>query len=104
MKKNCYNGGVLGYDHMERDGFDAPNVTATAVTAIAGEHEHKTVSQEGQVIRQLEAETEKSQTEINGALRPTSGNAAKRLKMRQDTYMTTRAGKTAEAAAKQMAA
>lgn len=38
-----------------------------------------------------------------GVLKSTSGNVAKQLKMKQETRVTTRAGKTAEAAVKQMA-
>lgn len=38
-----------------------------------------------------------------GIFKPTSGNATKRLRMRQETRGTTRATKTAEAALKQIA-
>lgn len=46
---------------------------------------------------------EENQLGTSGVLRATSGNAGKRFKMRQEPQATTRAGKSAEAAIKQIA-
>ena len=68
-----------------------------------GGQEHQAQHQAMQIARQLGAESERSQSGNVGVLRATSGNAAKRLKNRQETRVTTRAGKIAEAAIKQIA-
>ncbi|MCJ1348444.1 hypothetical protein MMC31_006676, partial [Peltigera leucophlebia] len=75
------------YEDIENDAYDA-----TASTAAAGRQD-----QTGQIARQLGIEVERSQSANPGVLKTTSGNVAKRLKMRQETRVTTRAGKTAEA-------
>ena len=72
---------------------------ATASTATAGDQD-----QTGQIAHQLGIEVERSQLANSRVLKATSGNVAKRLKMRQETHVTTRAGKTAEEAIKQIAA
>ena len=72
--------------------------------ATAGGQEHEALHQNRQITRQLELEAEKNQSVNPGVLKATSGNAAKRLKVRQETCATTRAGKSAEAAIKQIAA
>lgn len=59
--------------------------------------------QDLQVTRQLMLEMEKSQLGTPGVLRATSGNAGKRLKLRQETRATSRAGKSAEATIKNIA-
>ena len=88
------------YEDIENDAFDACDATA----ATAGEQEHEALHQNRQVARQLELEAERNQSVNPGVLKATSGNAAKRLKVRQETRATTRAGKSAEAAIKQIAA
>ena len=88
------------YEDIENDAFDACDATA----ATAGEQEHEALHQNRQVARQLELEAERNQSVNLGVLKATSGNAAKRLKVRQETRATTRAGKSAEAAIKQIAA
>lgn len=70
------------------DGFDA--------SAAAG-HEHDAAHKNLQVAHQLEVEAERSQLASARTLKATRGNAAKRLKMRQETSAVTRASKTAEA-------
>lgn len=81
------------YEGMEND----------ASTTAEGQ-EHQAQHQAMQIARQLGAESERSQSGIVRVLRATSGNGAKRLRNRQETRATTRAGgKTAEAALKQIA-
>lgn len=53
--------------------------------------------------RQLEGEAERNQLANTGVLKATSGNATKRLKIKQDARVVTRASKNAEAAIKQIA-
>lgn len=78
------------------DASDATDATTEGQEQEAG-------SQSLQITRQLELEIEKNQLGNPGVLKATSGNAAKRWKMRQETQTTTRAGKSAEAAIKQIA-
>lgn len=63
---------------------------------------HKATSMNWQMRRQIELEVERNRLGNTGVLKATSGNA-KRLKMRQETRVTTRAGKLAKAAVKHMA-
>ena len=77
---------------MENGAFDATTVTEGQEAA----------SQKEQVMRHLEVGVERNRFGNAGVLKAASGNVAKRLKMRE-TRVTTRAGKTAEAAAKRMA-
>ena len=83
---------------------DAPNASDTPdapdVTTTMGEQENDL---DRWMIRQAERGMEGKLVENSGVLKVTSGNAAKRLKSRQETRATTRAGKTAEAAVKQLA-
>ncbi len=87
-------------EYEERWGLRAHRVRrdrrdATAAT-IAG-------SQTLLTTRQLELEIEGNQLGNPGVLKATNGNAAKRWKMRQEMWATTRAGKLAEAAIKHIA-
>ena len=84
------------YEDVESDALVAYDATA-AIT------EGQEQSQSPQITRQLELEAERNQLGNPGVLKATSGNAAKRWKMRQETRATTRVGKSAEAAIKQMA-
>ena len=91
------------FEDMESDAFDAPDAPdAPDATATTRGHEYEAASQNGQMMRQLEAESKKSRLRSAGVLKATSGNAAKRLRVRQETRVT-RAGKTAEAAVKEIA-
>lgn len=92
------SGTMEEYGEVENDTPDAFDASATA-----GGQEHQAQHQAMQIARQLGAESERSQPRNVGVLRATSGNAAKLLKNRQETRVTTRAGKTAEAAIKQIA-
>ncbi len=85
------------YEDMENDASGE-----SGATEAAG-HEQEVLSQALQIARQLELESEKSRLANPEVLKSTSGNATKRLKMRQETRVATRATKTAEAAMKQIA-
>ena len=85
------------YEDVENDASGASGATATAG------HEHDVLHQALQIARQLELESERNQSANLGVLKATSGNATKRLKMRQETRAATRTTKTAEAAMKQIA-
>ncbi len=78
--------------------YDAYDATAATTEG----QKHEALSQSLQIARQSELETERNQLWNPGILKATSGNAAKRLKMWQ-TRATTRAGKSAKAAIKQIA-
>ena len=86
------------YNDMEND---APGASG-ATTETVERQEHEALRQTLQIARQLELETEIIQSANLGVLKATSGNATKSLKMRQETRVTTRAGKSAEAAIKQI--
>ncbi len=79
---------------------DATNATA-ATTEGQGQ---EVLSQDLHITRQLGLEIARNQLGNPGVLKATSGNAGKRLKIRQETRAATRAGKSAEAAIKQLAA
>lgn len=82
------------YEHMESDAFDAFDATATS-----GGLEHGATSQNGQ----MKVGLERNRPGNTGVLEATSGTAAKQSKMGQETRVTARAGKTAEAAVKHVA-
>lgn len=85
------------YGDFEGDAFDAPD--APDATTTGGRHENECTSHNRQMIRQPEVVLEGKLGGYPGVLKATSGNGVKRLK----TRATTRAGKTAEAAVKQLA-
>ncbi len=87
------------YEKIENDAPDACDAYTTTLTATAGDQD-----QTRQIAHQLEIEIDRSQLANSRVLKATSGNIAKRLKMRQETHVITRAEKTAEAAIKQIAA
>ena len=91
-----------GYNEVENDAYDAYD-DATAGTAKGREHEvpHHNL----QIVRHVEEEEDADKTQLidMGVFKPTSGNATKRLRMRQKTRGTTRTDKTAEATLKQIA-
>ena len=88
------------YEDMENDAFGASG--APEATMVTEGQEHKAASQREQIVRQLAVEAERNRFGNAGVLKAASGNVAKRVKMRE-TRVTTRTGKTVEAAAKQMA-
>ena len=88
---------------MENDtsnAFDAPS--APDATTATKRQEYKAASQKGQIMHQLEVGVKRNRLGNAGVFKAASRNVAKRLKMRE-THVTARAGKTVEAAAKQMA-
>ena len=94
------------YSDIEIDTSDAcvaPRAPdATPATMRGPEHE---AMYQAQQVRQPGAEIEKNQSGKLGVLRPTSGIRAARfkLKAKQESRVTTRAGKSAEAVIKQLA-
>lgn len=84
---------------MENDTFDAPDATnAIPATAEGQQHEAQHQTPPVHLIR---AENEGNQLVQAGILRATSGNGAKRSKTRQESRVTTRVAKSAEAVIKQ---
>lgn len=81
--------------------YNASDVTIIT-NAITKEQEQKVEKQNLQIIVQSEPRTEKNNIESPGVFKATSENAAKRWKIRPKTYVTTRAGKLAEATIKQI--
>ena len=95
------------YNEVENDAGDAYPYDATAGTAG---HEHEEPGYNMQMVRHIEEEENADRDELIelGVFKPTSGNATKRLRTRQETRgttrtTTTRAGKSAEAVIKQFA-
>lgn len=74
------------YEDAKNDARDAYDATASTITARQQEQEIPT--QTGQTARQLRKEVERIQSANHGVLKTTSGNVAKRLKMRE-TRVTT---------------
>ena len=79
----------------EYEGIENDSSTTTAVEQEGTLHQA--------LQHQLGGEAERNQLANIGVLKATSGNATKRLKIRQDTRVATRASKNAEAAIKQIA-
>ena len=93
------------YNEMENDAGDAYPHDATA--GVAG-HEHEGPNYDMQMVRHIEEEEDADRGDLvgMGVFKPTSGNATKRLRVRQETRgttrtTTTRAGKAVEAVIKQ---
>lgn len=84
-----------GYSEVEND----------ASTGTAKEQEHGEPYQHLQMVRRIEEEEETDRNQLidMGIFKPTSGNATKRLRMRQETREATTTDKTAEATLKQIA-
>ena len=90
------------YNEVENDAGDAYPHDATVGTAVPEQDEpHNSM----QMVRHMEEEEDADRSDLidMGVFKPTSGNATKRLRMRQETRGITRATKTAEAALKQIA-
>ncbi len=79
------------------------NKASDAFTAIIEVENHRIQHQDLQITCQLELEAERNQLANLEVFKATNGNTAKKLKLRQETYKTTRVSKTVEAAIKQMA-
>ena len=89
------------YEDLEGDACDACD--APDATATTREYEQEALSQTGQVACQSGMEGQRNQLVSLGVLKATSGNAAKRLRTRQETRTTAKWSKTAEATIKQIA-
>ena len=91
-----------GYNDVENDAGDAYPHYATAGTAG---QEHEEPQYNMQMVRHIEEEENADRSELidMGVFKPTSGNATKRLRMRQETRGAARTGKNAEATLKQIA-
>ena len=94
------------YNEVENDAGDAYPHDATATAG----HEHEEPNYSMQMVRHIEEEKDADRGDLvdMGVLKPTSGNATKRLRTRQEMRgttrtITTRAGKSAEAVIKQLA-
>ena len=84
------------YEDMEGDAFDASDACdAPDATATTREYEQEALSQTGQIACQSGIEEQRNQLVSLGVLKATSGNAAKQLRMRQETRTTARSNKTA---------
>ena len=90
------------YSEVENDAGDAYPYDATAGTA--GD-EHEEPHHNMQMVRHIEEEEDADRSDLinMGVFKPTSRNATKRLRMRQETRGTTRSSKIAEATLKQIA-
>lgn len=90
------------YNEVENNAGDAYPYDATAETAGQEQEEpHNNM----QIVCHMEEEKDADRSDLidMGVLKPTSGNATKRLRMRQETRGITRTTKTAKAALKQIA-
>ena len=96
------------YNNLENNAPNAPNAPnasdTSATTATLGGHEYEALSQTGQIMHQSERNLKRDWVGHAGVFRTTSGNAPKQLKLRQEVRVTTKAGKSAEAVIKQIAA
>jgi len=89
------------YNEVENDAPDTPdayNAYDAPAGTTKGHHDL-------QMVRHVEEEEEADRNQLidMGVFKPTSGNAAKRLRMRQETREGTRNGKTVEATLQQIA-
>lgn len=91
------------YNEVENDAGDAYPHDATA--ADTAEREYDEPDHNMQIIRHMEEEENADRSDLidMGVFRPTSGNATKRLGMRQEARETTRNTKTTEATLKLIA-
>lgn len=79
---------------------DAPDPCDASTTTTFG---HERILHQALQRQFIEGKGERSQLANVRVLKATSGNAVKRLKIRQDTRVATRASKNAEATIKQIA-
>lgn len=91
------------YNEVENDAGDAYPDDATA-TGTAGQ-EYDEPYHNMQMIRHIEEEENADRSDLinMGVFKPTSGNATKRLRIRQETRETMRTTESAEAALKLIA-
>ena len=90
------------YEDVGSNALIAYNASDATDTTTGGQ-EQEAGRQSRQIMGQSELQTEENDLGNPRVLKATSRNAAKRWKMRQETRATTRAGKSAEAAIKQIA-
>ena len=90
------------YNEVENDANDAGD--AYPHDATAG-REHDEPGHNMQMVRHIEEEENADRSDLidMGVFKPTTGNATKRLRMRQETREPTRNAKTTEATLKQIA-
>ena len=91
------------YTEVENDACDAYPHDATAAGTAGYEHEEPGYNM--QMVRHIEEEEDADRSDLinMGVFKPTSGNATKRLRVRQETRGRTRITQTAEATLKQIA-
>ena len=98
-----------GYNEVENNANDACDAYNDATAGTAKGREHEEPHHNLQMVRHIEEEEDADRSHLidMGVFKPTSGNATKRLRMRQETRgttrTTTRASKSAEAVIKQLA-
>ena len=90
------------YNEEENDACNAYN---DATVRTGKEREHEEPCHNLQIVGHVEEEEDADNSQLidMGVFKPTSGNATKRLRMRQETRGTARTNKTAEATLKQIA-
>ena len=90
------------YNDVENDAFD---VYKNATTGAAEGQKYKEPRHNLQMVCLIEKEEEADRNQLVniGVFQLTIRNITKRLKIRQETHETTRAGKTVEATLKQIA-
>lgn len=86
-------------EDVENGAPDALNATE-ATTTTTMEHDNEALYQGMDIASQLEAEVGKNHGSSTGILKATRGNGAKKVKAKQETQVTTRASKNAEATIK----
>ena len=91
------------YTEVENDACDAYPHDATAAGTAGYEHEEPGYNM--QMVRHIEEEEDADRSDLinMGVFKPTSGNATKRLRVRQETRGMTRTSQTAKATLKQIA-
>lgn len=93
------------YNDVENDAFDAFDAYNDVIAGTAEGQEYEGAHPSLQMVRHVEEEKEADRNQLvnMGVFKPTSGNATKRLMIRQETRGITRTCKTAEATLKQIA-
>jgi len=94
-----------GYNEVENNANDACDAYNDATAGTAKGREHEEPHHNLQMVRHIEEEEDADRSHLidMGVFKPTSGNATKRLRMRQETRGTTRTSQTAEATLKEIA-
>ena len=91
------------YNEVDNDTGDVYPYDATAAGTAGQEHDEPDYNM--QMVRHIEKEEDADRSDLinMGVFKPTSENATKRLRMRQETRGATRTSKAAEATLKQIA-